>query len=34
MAEDLDLKVRNEAIWAISNAFYKGTTEQAQVMVD
>ena len=34
MANDPDLKVRNEAIWAMSNAFYKGTPEQARVMVD
>ena len=29
MATDPELKVRNEAIWAMSNAFYKGTPEQA-----
>ena len=34
MAVDPDLKVRNEAIWAMSNAFYKGTAQQASIMVN
>ena len=33
MAHDGDLKVRSNAVWAISNAFYKATPQQALCMV-
>ena len=33
MSRDGDMNVRKEAIWAMSNAFYKCNAEQARLMV-